>query len=101
MSPEMGHGSMITRSGGVARGIEKSFRVKFKVPSDVAAVLESTADRAAYVARAVEWYTRFGGPCIDKLDEILAFLRDGKLPEQKVDEEIKRQLDDAFAGFEI
>lgn len=81
---------------------EKSYRIKFRVPSDVAEVLDAQKDRPGYVARAVTWYARFGEPCMQKLDSLLKLVRGGAGPPGKRgpgDDGEERLIDDAFSEF--
>ncbi|WP_027719479.1 hypothetical protein [Desulfovirgula thermocuniculi] len=50
------------------------YRVAFRVSADVAAVLDAQGDLPSFVSRAVTWYARFGEPCLEKLDALLARL---------------------------
>ncbi|WP_027719489.1 hypothetical protein [Desulfovirgula thermocuniculi] len=90
----------------------KSYRVKFRVPPDVAEVLDAQGDRAGYVARAVTWYARFGEPCLRKLDQLLEMAAAGVLQSacaRKEGEEgeggsvpaLAAEVDDAFSGFAL
>ncbi|WP_131821505.1 hypothetical protein [Desulfofundulus thermosubterraneus] len=86
--------------------VDKSYRIKFRVPPDVAEVLDAQDDRAGYVARAVTWYARFGAPCLQKLDALLDLAARGqaKLGESGPGGEssgpaVRDDIDDAFADF--
>lgn len=86
--------------------------MKFRVPPDVAEVLDAQSDRAGYVARAVTWYARFGEPCLRKLDQLLEMATAGGLQSARARKEgeegegggvsaLAAEVDDAFSGFAL
>lgn len=46
--------------------------MRFRAPPDVAAALDAQGDLPSFVSRAVTWYARFGAPCLERLDALLA-----------------------------
>jgi hypothetical protein len=85
---------------------DKSCRIKFRVPPDVAGVLDVQADRAGYVARAVTWYARFGAPCLQKLDALLELAVRGQVKPgvsgpggESSGPAVRNDIDDAVADF--
>jgi len=79
----------------------KDFRVKFRLPDDIAGIFEDVTDKPGYISKAIEWYATHGKKIYERLTRIESMLVNGvsSNPVMKIEDVKENEIDDAFSDF--
>jgi hypothetical protein len=79
----------------------KDFRVKFRLPDDIAGIFENITDKPGYVSMAIEWYATYGKKINERLARIESMLTNvtGSNPVMRIEEVEENEIDSAFSDF--
>ncbi|OPX89482.1 MAG: hypothetical protein A4E53_01559 [Pelotomaculum sp. PtaB.Bin104] len=79
----------------------KQYRVRFKLPKEIAGIFDFVEDKSDFVSRAIEWYISYGRESLERLKKIEAMLAGGicMTTRNRVESVQKDEIDDAFDDF--